>query len=63
MYQSMPSLEQMRGSIFEFMKAKGGNVIAVVDAKKGSVKQYIQEMQSETKLAGSFRLPRSASKA
>ncbi|WP_291131126.1 LysM peptidoglycan-binding domain-containing protein [Flavobacterium sp. UBA7682] len=52
MYQSMPSLEQMRGSIFEFMKAKGGNIIAVVDAKKGSVKQYIQEMQSETKLVG-----------
>ncbi|MEK8180325.1 LysM peptidoglycan-binding domain-containing protein [Flavobacterium buctense] len=52
MYQSMPSLEQMRGSIFEFMKAKGGNVIAVVDNKKGSVKQYIQEMQSETKIVG-----------
>lgn len=52
MYQSMPSLEQMRGSIFEFMKAKGGNIIAVVDAKKGSVKQYIQEMQSETKMVG-----------
>jgi LysM repeat protein len=52
LYQSMPSLEQMRGSIFEFMKAKGGNIIAVVDAKKGSVKQYIQEMQGETKLVG-----------
>jgi LysM repeat protein len=46
------NLYQMRGSIFEFMKAKGGNIIAVVDAKKGSVKQYIQEMQSETKLTG-----------
>lgn len=52
LYQSMPSLEQMRGSIFQFMKAKGGNIIAVVDAKKGSVKQYIQEMQSDTKLVG-----------
>ncbi|MFN3754636.1 LysM peptidoglycan-binding domain-containing protein [Flavobacterium sp.] len=52
LYQSMPSLEQMRGSIFDFMKAKRGNIIAVVDAKKGSVKQYIQEMQSETKLVG-----------
>jgi LysM repeat protein len=52
LYQSMPSLEQMRGSIFQYMKAKGGNIIAIVDAKKGSVKQYIQEMQSDTKLVG-----------
>ncbi|MFN3968578.1 LysM peptidoglycan-binding domain-containing protein [Flavobacterium sp.] len=52
LYQSMPSLEQMRGSVFQYMKTKGGNVIAVVDAKKGSVKQYIQEMQSDTKLVG-----------
>ncbi|MBP6557685.1 MAG: LysM peptidoglycan-binding domain-containing protein [Flavobacterium sp.] len=52
LYQSMPSLEQMRGSIFQYMKTKGGNIIAVVDAKKGSVKQYIQEMQSDTKLVG-----------
>ncbi|WP_284651752.1 LysM peptidoglycan-binding domain-containing protein [Flavobacterium terrisoli] len=52
LYQSMPSLDQMRGSIFQFMKAKGGNIIAVVDAKKGSVKQYIQEMQNETKIVG-----------
>jgi hypothetical protein len=48
----MPSLEQMRGSVFQFMKTKGGNVIAVVDPKKGSVKQYIQEMQAETKIVG-----------
>jgi len=52
LYQSMPSLDQMRGSVFQFMKTKGGNIIAVVDAKKGSVKQYIQEMQPETKLVG-----------
>ncbi|MBF6640326.1 LysM peptidoglycan-binding domain-containing protein [Flavobacterium sp. J49] len=52
LYQSMPSLEQMRGSVFQYMKAKGGNIIAVIDAKKGSVKQYIQEMQSDTKLVG-----------
>lgn len=52
LYQSMPSLEQMRGSIFQFMRSKGGNIIAVVDAKKGSVKQYIQEAQSDTKIVG-----------
>ena len=52
LYQSMPSLEQMRTSIFEFMKAKGGNIIAVVDPKKGSVKQYLQEFQTDTRIVG-----------
>lgn len=52
LYQSMPSLEQMRASIFEFMKGKGGNVVAVVDPKKGSVKQYLQENQAGTRIIG-----------
>ncbi|WP_333878003.1 LysM peptidoglycan-binding domain-containing protein [Flavobacterium sp.] len=52
LYQSMPSVDQMRSAIFQFMKTKGGNIVAVVDAKKGSVKQYLQEMQSETKIVG-----------
>ncbi|WP_396195264.1 LysM peptidoglycan-binding domain-containing protein [Flavobacterium sp.] len=52
LYQSMPSLEQMRASIFDFMNAKGGNIIAVVDPKKGSVKQYLQESQAGTRIVG-----------
>ena len=52
LYQSMPSLEQMRASIFEFMNSKGGNVVAVVDPKKGSVKQYLQENQAGTRIIG-----------
>ncbi|MBA4134227.1 MAG: hypothetical protein C0525_05825 [Flavobacterium sp.] len=52
LYQSMPSLEQMRASIFEFMRGKGGNVVAVVDPKKGSVKQYLQENQAGTRIIG-----------
>lgn len=52
LYQSMPSLEQMRASIFEFMKGKGGNVVAVVDPKKGSVKQYLLENQAGTRIVG-----------
>lgn len=52
LYQSMPSLEQMRASVFEFMKGKGGNIVAVVDPKKGSVKQYLQENQAETRIIG-----------
>jgi hypothetical protein len=48
----MPSAEFLRNSIFDFMKAKNGNIIAVVDTKKGSVKQYIQEMQPNVRIAG-----------
>lgn len=52
LYQSMPSPELLRTSIFDYMKAKGGNIIAVIDSKKGSVKQYIQDTQKETKIVG-----------
>jgi LysM repeat protein len=52
LYQSMPSAEFLRNSIFDFMIAKNGNIIAVVDTKKGSVKQYIQEMQPNVRIAG-----------
>ncbi|HNP33235.1 MAG TPA: LysM peptidoglycan-binding domain-containing protein [Flavobacterium sp.] len=52
LYQSMPSQELLRTSIFNFMKAKGGNIIAVVDNKKGSVKQYIQDMQKDVRIVG-----------
>ena len=52
LYQSMPTTEVLRTTIFDFMKAKNANIIAVIDTKKGSVKQYIQEMQQETKIMG-----------
>ena len=52
LYQSMPSAELLRSSIFDFMKAKNGNIIAVIDNKKGSVKQYIHDMQPNVRIAG-----------
>ncbi len=52
LFQSMPSSELLRTSIFDFMKAKGGNILAVIDNKKGSVRQYVQEMQTETRIIG-----------
>lgn len=52
LYQSMPTNDLLRGKIFDFMKAKDGNIIAVIDTKKGSVKQYIKESQAGTKIAG-----------
>jgi ABC-type branched-subunit amino acid transport system substrate-binding protein len=50
LYQSMPPTELLRSSIFNYMKSKNGNIIAVIDSKKGSVRQYIQEMQKDTKI-------------
>lgn len=52
LYQSMPSETLLRSSIFDFMRAKNGNIIAVIDSKKGSVKQYIQVMQPDVKIVG-----------
>jgi len=52
LYQSMPSIDMLRNSIFEYMRAKDGNIIAVVDSKKGSIKQYIQDNHKDTKLVG-----------
>jgi LysM repeat protein/ABC-type branched-subunit amino acid transport system substrate-binding protein len=52
LYQSMPLNEMLRTSIFDYMKTKGGNIVAVVDNKKGSVKQYIQSAQPGVKIAG-----------
>lgn len=52
LYQSMPSTELLRTSIFDFMKTKNANIIAVIDNKKASVRQYILDMQNETKIVG-----------
>ena len=52
LYQSMPSNDLLRNSIFEYMRNKGGNIIAVIDSKKGSVKQFILENQKDTKIVG-----------
>ena len=52
LYQSMPTNDLLRNSIFNYMRAKGGNIVAVVDPKKGSVKQYIQDMQKGVRIVG-----------
>lgn len=52
LYQSMPTMDLMRSSIFDYMKSKNGNIIALIDNKKGSITQYIQENQKETRIIG-----------
>lgn len=41
LYQSVPTTERVRGAMLEYLKTKSGNIIAVVDAKKASSKQFI----------------------
>lgn len=45
LYQSIPTNDVVRNSIFDFMRAKNGNIVAVVDKKKESVINYIKQNQ------------------
>jgi LysM repeat protein len=51
LYQTIPTNEALKTAVFDYMRAKGGNIIAVVDKKKESVRKYIQENQSDVKFA------------
>jgi LysM repeat protein len=52
LYQSMPTNDLLRNSIFNYMRAKGGNIVAIVDPKKGSIKQYLQDEQKGVRIVG-----------
>jgi LysM repeat protein len=45
LYQTIPSNDAVRNAVFDFMRAKNGNIIAVVDKKKESVVNYIKQNQ------------------
>ena len=47
LYQSIPTADAMKRAIFDYMMAKGGNIIAVVDSKKQSARQFIQQNYKE----------------
>ena len=49
--QTITSNSILRSAIFDFMRSKNGNIIAVVDKKKVSVKKYIQENQKGVRFA------------
>jgi LysM repeat protein len=50
-FQSIPSPDVVKNAVFAYMRSKGGNMIAVVDKKKSSVIQYIQQNQKDVKFA------------
>jgi len=45
LYQSIPTNDVVRNAIFDYMRAKNGNIVAVVDKKKESVISYIKQNQ------------------
>lgn len=51
LYQTIPTNETLKAAMFDYMRAKGGNIIAVVDKKKESVRQYIRENQKDVQFA------------
>lgn len=51
LYQTIPTIDALKSAIFDFMRAKNGNIIAVVDKKRESARKYIQENHGDVKFA------------
>ncbi|URC10827.1 LysM peptidoglycan-binding domain-containing protein [Flavobacterium sp. B183] len=45
LYQTIPSNDVVRNAVFDYMRGKNGNIVAVVDKKKESVISYIKQNQ------------------
>jgi LysM repeat protein len=50
LYQTIPTVENLKNAIFNYMSAKRGNMIAVVDKKRESSKQYLEQNHAEVKI-------------
>jgi ABC-type branched-subunit amino acid transport system substrate-binding protein len=51
LYQSMPSGDFVKNVMFEYIRSKNGNMIALIDRKKGSSKQFIEENHQDVFIA------------
>jgi len=47
LYQSMPSGDFVKNVMFDYIRSKKGNMIALIDRKKGSSKQFIEENHTD----------------
>jgi LysM repeat protein len=45
LFQTIPAPEVVKNKMFEFMRSKNGNIMAVVDKKKESILNYLKEFQ------------------
>jgi LysM repeat protein/ABC-type branched-subunit amino acid transport system substrate-binding protein len=51
LYQTIPTIETTKNAIFDYMTSKNGNVIAVIDKKKETSRQYIKTNHKEVLFA------------
>lgn len=51
LFQTIPTTDALKRAVFDYMIAKAGNIIAVVDKKKESARQFIQQNYSVVKFA------------
>ncbi|OYX81200.1 MAG: peptidoglycan-binding protein [Flavobacteriales bacterium 32-34-25] len=50
LYQAVPTNDVLKSTMFDFMRSKKGNILAVVDKKKVSVIQYLKQNQADVKM-------------
>jgi LysM repeat protein len=48
LYQSVPSDDVVKMAMMDYLRSKGGNVVAIVDSKKASSRQFIKTNYPET---------------
>jgi hypothetical protein len=48
-FQAVPNPDAVKNAIFDYMRNKGGNMIAVVDKKKGSVIKFISDYHKDVR--------------
>jgi LysM repeat protein len=51
LYQSIVPASDLKTAMFDFLNAKQGNIIAVIDKKKETIRKYILENQKGVKIA------------
>jgi len=51
LYQTMPTTDNLKGAMFDYLNQKSANLIAIVDPKKGSIKKYISGNHPNVKMA------------
>jgi len=51
LYQTIPTIETTKNAIFDYMTSKNGNIIAVIDKKKETSRQYIKTNHKEVLFA------------
>lgn len=49
-YQTIPTSEAIKSTMFKYMRDHNGNIMAVVDKKKESIIQYLKEFQKDIPL-------------